>query len=140
MNAQIQDTSMTWYAEKILDTWYTIHGTWYMVHVSWYMVHCTRFMVHGTWYTIHGTLYMVHGIWYMVHDTCYKVFLRHPCTPVQTAYKKTEMAIKKTEIRPIYFRLFFMKASLREAFIFFIFISNIFQNQKKHIKNININE
>ena len=66
-----------------------------MVHVSWYMVHCTRFMVHGTWYTIHGTLYMVHGIWYMVHDTRYKVFLRHPCTPVQTAYKKPEMAIKK---------------------------------------------
>ena len=77
------------------NTGYMVHDSWYMVHGTRFMVHGTLYTFHGTWYTIHGTLYMVHGIWYMVHDTCYKVFLRHPCTPVQTAYKKTEMAIKK---------------------------------------------
>ena len=120
MNAQIQDTSMTWYAEKILDTWYTIHGTWYMVHVSWYMVHCTRFMVHGTRYMVHCTWYtdMVHGTRYMVHGTWYtlKGFFEAPLYPSPNCLYKNGNGHKKTEIRPIYFRLFFMKASLREAF------------------------
>ena len=76
------------------DSWYMVHGTRFMVHGTLYTLHGTLSTFHGTWYMVHDTWYTVHGTRYMVHDTRYKVFLRHPCSPVQTAYKKKEMPMK----------------------------------------------